>query len=103
MYVDEDGQYEPLYKRLTMDFVEHYLRIKSPSAHGNTVKKSDVQAFIKDDVAEWSINSQKDYENNILRSSGSTTESIKVESIDGNDVLKMEFYGNESEMDIEIQ
>lgn len=100
MAKEEDGNYEPIYKRLTMDFVEQYLRVKSPSANGNHIRTSDVDAFLKDDVGEWNRNATENYENNILRSNGDVTENIVIDKETGK--LKITFQGTESEMNIEI-
>lgn len=97
---EDDGQYEPIYKRLTMDFVEQYLRAKSPSANGNHIRTSDVTAFLKEDAGEWSRSASEDYENNILRSNGDVTENIVLDNESRK--LKITFQGTESEMDIEI-
>lgn len=101
MNKDDDGQYEPIYKRLTMDFVKQYLRFNFPSASGNSISRQDVESFIKNDVSQWIRDaSSANYENNILRSSGDETENITIDN-DSNK-LKIKFLDKENVMDIDI-
>lgn len=100
MNKENDGQYEPLYKCLTMDFVKQYLRVKFSSASGNRINTSDVESFIKEDVGQWRREAEDDYENNILRSVGGESENIEIDNESGK--LKITFQGTATEMDIDI-
>ena len=97
---ENDGQYEPIYKCLTMDFVKQYLRVKFSSASGNRINTSDVESFIKNDVGQWKREAEDDYENNILRSFGGETETIEMDN--ESKKLKITFQGSAAEMDIDI-
>lgn len=100
MNKENDGQYEPLYKCLTMDFVKQYLRVKFSSASGNRINTSDVEKFIKEDVGQWKREAEEDCENNILRSVGDESENIEIDNESGK--LKITFQGTAAEMDIDI-
>ncbi len=98
MCKESDGNYSPIYKRLTMDFITQYIRLTSPTSNGDKISVGDAQKFLKQDVSEWIRFSEDDRENNILRKDGDKTENIEI---DGGK-FKINFHGSISEMDIDI-
>lgn len=91
----EDGQYEPIYKRLTMDFIKLYLRNKTNT---NTIHVSAVNDFLRNEAAEWERSAEEDFENNILCKNGDVTETIEMD----NGRLKIRFHGGDAIMEIDI-
>lgn len=95
-----NGVYDPIYRRLTMDFVMQYLQTENISVGGdNKFKKSVVEDFIKNIVGEWKREAEsdtnKDKVNNILKAN----EDITLDK--GN--LKLKFNKTETEIPITIE
>lgn len=91
MHRDEKGIYDPIYTRLTMDFIMQYLRTENEG--GNKYKRLVIEQFIKDTVGEWKR--QLDKINIILH------EKEDVVFEDG--ILKVKFRGYETEITLDIE
>ncbi len=94
------GVYDPIYTRLTMDFVMQYLQTENISVGGdNKFKKSVVEDFIKNIVGEWKRKAEstddKDKDNTILKAN----EDIILDE----DSLKLIFNKTENEIPITIE
>lgn len=100
MYKDKSGIFEPLYTRLTMDFVMQYLQIQNTSIGGeNTFNASTINKFIDETVAKWKRETEAERTgkniNNILKKS--------EDIIFQDDRLRMMFKETEEEFEIEIE
>lgn len=95
-----EGYYEPLYKRLTMDFVMQYLRLDAMTMGGeNKFKKDKIDGFIKKEVAQWKREAEgtaAKYDNAILKAN----EDIRLDANDNK--LYVEFINGGSPIDVEI-
>lgn len=96
MHKNKSGAYDPLYTRLTMDFIMQYLRTIKSSVGGRTFKMSSVKEFINEKVGEWKREAESEVKaNSILR------ENEDVTYEDG--ALKVRFRNTETEIDLDIE
>lgn len=90
MAKDKDGNYKPLYKTLTKDFIIQYLQ-GDPRVKGSSAKADVINSFVSGEVSEWERDAESNnYANNILKKN----ETIRRSPEDGR--LKVEF-GHETE------
>lgn len=97
MCKDANGDYEPIYTHLTMDFVMQYLQTENTSVGGtNKFKSSVINKFINETVGAWKREAESDVKaNSILHEK----EDIKFEE----SILKMKFNNSETEITLEIE
>lgn len=100
MKKDKAGNYDPIYTRLTMDFVMQYLQTDNLSIGGESkFKASLIEKFMKEKVGEWKRDAEATsnavYANRIL----GDNESIIFED----DVLKIKFKSTETEIELTIE
>lgn len=99
MHKDKNGVYEPIYMQLTMDFVMQYLQTCNMSVGGgNRFKKSEILAFVDNEVGRWERESESEeetFDNSILHKN----DKIVFED----DSLKVRFGGVETEIMLEIE
>lgn len=94
MHRDDKGIYDPIYTRLTMDFIMQYLRTENEG--GNKYKPAMVKQFISDKVGEWKRAAESENKaNNILHEKEDVT-------FEGEN-LKVKFTGYETEITLNIE
>lgn len=95
---DEKGEFEPLFTRLTMDFVMQYLKTEHLSIGGNNrFKISVIQEFKKEKVEAWKREADSEIKANSILRNG---EDILFD--DADHVLKMKFNRTAGDIALDI-
>lgn len=95
---DEKGEFEPLFTRLTMDFVMQYLNTENVNMGGsNKFKEEDIDKFIGDIVSAWGREAESEIKANSILRDGEKILFDKKEK-----VLKIEFNNTAGDITLDI-
>lgn len=89
----KDGEYQPIFRTLTKDFIRAYLR-----TYGSKLKDSQLKDFLAKTVAEWTQQPRKYKKNPIINFMLNEGENI----VRDGSTLKVEFSSGEDFLDVDI-
>lgn len=98
MHRNEKGIYDPIYTRLTMDFIMQYLATDANIQIGQKYKISGIKSFISKEVGAWKRAAESSHkDNNILRENEDVIFDEETKS------LKVKFRKGETEIALDIE